>query len=311
KMLQFLTENWGIILYKLPAQNGGGIYIDNTDAVVTISDSTISENTAQNGGGIYLNNGALTISSTTMESNTATAESTEGDAGVGGGAIYSRKSITFTDCTFLGNDSLKGKAIRFKPMDSEQKLKFNGKIQTNEDDIYFDNGRRFVIQTPLSPDSSILVTPYPCTTGQTILDVEEGVTLAEQVDYFKVTPQVNGSYENQYVVNFNGKILLFQEIEQLTNKPQDNTLVSISTAEGFDKVITWLNTNNLTYITLLLENDLSLAIQIPSNFAGTINGKGHTITGTNQEYKTLFASSSANFINLNVSGSYTAVKPET
>lgn len=293
------------------AQNGGGIYIDNTDAVVTISDSTISENTAQNGGGIYLNNGALTISSTTMESNTATAESTEGDAGVGGGAIYSRKSITFTDCTFLGNDSLKGKAIRFKPMDSEQKLKFNGKIQTNEDDIYFDNGRRFVIQTPLSPDSSILVTPYPCTTGQTILDVEEGVTLAEQVDYFKVTPQVNGSYENQYVVNFNGKILLFQEIEQLTNKPQDNTLVSISTAEGFDKVITWLNTNNLTYITLLLKNDLELAIQIPSNFAGTLDGKGHTITGTNPSYTTLFASPTANFINLKVDGSYTSVKPES
>ena len=104
---------------------------------------------------------------------------------------------------------------------------------------------------------------------------------------------------------------MFQEIEQLTNKPQDNTLVSISTAEGFDKVITWLNTNNLTYITLLLKNDLELAIQIPSNFAGTLDGKGHTITGINPSYTTLFASPTANFINLKVDGSYTSVKPES
>lgn len=288
------------------ASNGAGIYV--AGGSVTLTDCTFSGNTAQNGGGIYLNDGALTISSTTMENNKATAESTDGSAGVGGGAIYSTKSIIFTDCNFLSNDSSKGKAIRFNPMDSNQKIKFNGKIQTNEDDIYFNDGRRFVIQTPLSADSSILVTPYPCTPGQTILDVEEGVTLAEQVDYFKVTPNGSGT---QYVVNFNGQIFIFQKIEELTNKPLDKTLVSISNAEGFNKVITWLSTNNLTYITLLLENDLELGIQIPSNFAGTLNGNGHTITGTNPSYTTLFASSSANFINLNVGGSYTAIKPET
>lgn len=292
------------------ASNGAGIYV--AGGSVTLTDCTFSGNEAQNGGGIYLNDGVLTISSTTMESNTATAESTDPSAGVGGGAIYSRISITLTDCTFLRNDSSKGKAIRFNPMDSNQKIKFNGKIQTNEDDIYFNDGKnRFVIQTPLSHDSSILVTPYPCTTGQPILAVEEGVTLADQVDYFKVTPQVNGSAETQYGVNFNGKILYFQEIEQLDKKPQDNTLVSISTAEGFDKVITWLSTNNLKYITLLLENDLELDIQIPSNFAGTLNGNGHTITGTNPSYTTLFESySDKNCINLKVDGYYTAVNPE-
>lgn len=293
------------------ASNGAGIYV--AGGSVTLTDCTFSGNTAQNGGGIYLNDGALTISSTTMENNTATAESTDPSAGVGGGAIYSTKSITFTDCTFSDNSASKGKAIRFKPMDADQKLKFNGKIQTNKDDIYFNNGRYFVIQTPLSPDSTILVTQYPPTTGQTILAVEDEkvVTLADQVDYFKVTPQVNGSAETQYVVNFNGKILYFQEIEQLDKKPLDNTLVSISTAEGFDKVITWLKTNDLKYITLLLENDLDLAIQIPSNFAGTLNGKGHTITGTNPSYTTLFESSSADFINLDVSGYYQKTRPLT
>lgn len=301
------------IIDNATSANGGGIYIKDSSAIVTLTDCTFAGNTAQNGGGIYLNDGALTISSTTMENNTATAESTDGSDGVGGGAIYSTKSITFTDCTFSDNSASKGKAIRFNPMDSNQKIKFNGKIQTNEDDIYFNNGRYFVIQTPLSHGSSILVTPYPCTTGQTILAVEDEdvVTLADQVDYFKVTPQVNGSAETQYVVNFNGKILYFQEIEQLTNKPQDNTLVSISTAAGFDKVITWLDTNNLQYITLLLKNDLELDIQIPSNFAGTLDGKGHTITGTNPLYTTLFESSSANFINLKVDGCYNAVNPET
>lgn len=78
-------------------QKGGGIYIDNTNAVVTISDSTISENNAQTGAGIYLNSGTLTISSTTMESNTAT-----GDAGA---LFINNGSVTLTDCTISGNSS--------------------------------------------------------------------------------------------------------------------------------------------------------------------------------------------------------------
>ena len=78
-------------------QKGGGIYIDNTNAVVTISDSSINENNAQTGAGIYLNSGTLTISSTTMESNTA-----KGDAGA---LFINNGSVTLTDCTISGNIS--------------------------------------------------------------------------------------------------------------------------------------------------------------------------------------------------------------
>lgn len=293
------------------AQNGGGIYIDSANAVVTISDSTISENTAQNGGGIYLNDGALTISSTTMEKNTATSTKTDD----GGGAIYSKKTITFTDCTFSDNSALNGKAINFYNIRSGQTLNFNGKIQTNEDDIYFLAGKRFLIQTPLSAGSSILVTPSNYATGETILTVEEGVTLAEQVDYFKITPQSqpDGSFMTWIILD-DGKTMWCPKIEQLINAPNSSTYpyVSISTVAEFGTVNNWLS-NRYTFsgITLLLENDLSLDIQILSNFAGTLNGNGHTITGTNQEYKTLFASSSANFINLNVSGYYQKPRPLT
>lgn len=297
-------------LSKNTAANlGGAVWV--SGGSLTLTDCTISSNSAQNGGGIFLNDGALTISSTTMENNTATA--TNGD--YGGGAIYSKKTITFTDCTFSGNRALNGKAINFYDIRSAPTLNFNGKIQTYEDDIYFNVGKRFLIQTPLSADSSILVTPSNYATGETILTVEEGVTLAEQVDYFKITPrsQPDGSFMTWIVLD-NGKTMWCPKIEQLTNAPNSSTYpyVSISTVAEFGTVNDWLSSGyTFSGITLLLENDLELAIQIPSNFAGTLDGKGHTITGTEPSNATLFASSSANFINLNVGGSYTAVKPET
>lgn len=291
------------------ASNGAGIYV--AGGSVTLTDCTFSGNTAQNGGGIYLNDGALTISSTTMENNTAT--STKNDEG--GGAIYSKKNITFTDCTFSSNSASNGKAINFYNIKSGQTLNFNGIIQTNEDDIYFLVGNRFLIQTPLSAGSSILITPSNYATGETILTVEKGVTLAEQVDYFKITPQSqpDGSFMTWIVLD-NGRTMWCPKIEQLKNVPSSSTYpyVSISTVAEFGTFNNWLS-NGYTFsgITLLLENDLELGIQIPSNFAGMLNGNGHTITGTNPSYTTLFASSSANFINLNVSGYYQKPRPLT
>lgn len=299
------------IIDNATSANGGGIYINDSSAIVTLTDCTFAGNKAQNGGGIYLNDGALTISSTTMENNTAT--STKNDDG--GGAIYSKKNITFTDCTFSSNSASNGKAINFYNIKSGQTLNFNGIIQTNEDDIYFLVGNRFLIQTPLSAGSSILITPSNYATGETILTVEKGVTLAEQVDYFKITPQSqpDGSFMTWIVLD-NGRTMWCPKIEQLKNAPSSSTYpyVSISTVAEFGTVNNWLsNGYNFSGITLLLEKDLELGIQIPSNFAGTLNGNGHTITGTNQEYKTLFASSSANFINLNVSGYYQKPRPLT
>lgn len=291
------------------ASNGAGIYV--AGGSVTLTDCTFAGNKAQNGGGIYLNDGALTISSTTMENNTAT--STKNDEG--GGAIYSKKNITFTDCTFSSNSASNGKAINFYNIKSGQTLNFNGIIQTNEDDIYFLVGNRFLIQTPLSAGSSILITPSNYATGETILTVEKGVTLAEQVDYFKITPQSqpDGSFMTWIVLD-NGRTMWCPKIEQLKNAPSSSTYpyVSISTVAEFGTFNNWLS-NGYTFsgITLLLENDLELGIQIPSNFAGMLNGNGHTITGTNPSYTTLFASSSANFINLNVSGYYQKPRPLT
>lgn len=299
------------IIDNATSENGGGIYINDSSAIVTLTDCTFAGNKAQNGGGIYLNDGALTISSTTMENNTAT--STKNDDG--GGAIYSKKNITFTDCTFSSNSASNGKAINFYNIKSGQTLNFNGIIQTNEDDIYFLVGNRFLIQTPLSAGSSILITPSNYATGETILTVEKGVTLAEQVDYFKITPQSqpDGSFMTWIVLD-NGRTMWCPKIEQLTYAPNSSTYpyVSISTVAEFGTVNNWLS-NGYTFsgITLLLEKDLELGIQIPSNFAGSLNGKGHTITGTNPSYTTLFASSSANFINLNVSGYYQKPRPLT
>ncbi len=78
---------------------GGGIY--NSNGTLTVSNTTISDNTTTNtgyfgGGGIY-NVGALTVTSSTLSGNTATTE---------GGGIYSYSStVTITNSTLSGNSA--------------------------------------------------------------------------------------------------------------------------------------------------------------------------------------------------------------
>ena len=169
-------------------QNGGGIYIDSADAVVTISDSTINENNAQNGAGIYLNSGTLTISSTTMESNTAT-----GDAGA---LCINNGSVTLTDCTFSGNTTTSnGKAVYF----ADGTLNLNGKIQSSTDDFYIPTGKIITIQTSLSDDSSVLVIPSAYSNNTQVLQAEDGVTLADEAGKIKIS-------NPDYIISKEGKL---------------------------------------------------------------------------------------------------------
>ena len=169
-------------------QKGGGIYIDSADAVVTISDSTINENNAQTGAGIYLNSGTLTISSTTMESNTAT-----GDAGA---LCINNGSVTLTDCTFSGNTTTSnGKAVYF----ADGTLNLNGKIQSSTDDFYIPTGKIITIQTPLSDDSSVLVTPSDHINNTQVLQAEDGVTLADEAGKIKIS-------NPDYIISKEGKL---------------------------------------------------------------------------------------------------------
>ncbi len=70
---------------------GGGIYV-NLGAIVTLNNSTVSENSAISGGGIY-NSGTLTVTNSTLSGNTATY----------GGGFYNNQTATITGNLFAGN----------------------------------------------------------------------------------------------------------------------------------------------------------------------------------------------------------------
>ena len=86
--------------------NGGGIYSQGT---LTVSNSTISGNTANDGsggsfsvgGGIYNNSGTLTVSNSTFSGNTASG--TYGGNGIGGGIYNYGGTLTVSNSTFNGN----------------------------------------------------------------------------------------------------------------------------------------------------------------------------------------------------------------
>ena len=78
-----------------PSSNGGGIY---NDGIITIIDSSITDNSATTGGGGLYNRGTATISSSLFAGNSA---------GGSGGGIFQLNtgSSTLTNVTISGNDS--------------------------------------------------------------------------------------------------------------------------------------------------------------------------------------------------------------
>ena len=81
---------------------GGGIFNAGT---LTLSNSTVSGNTANYGGGIFnAGTGTLTLTNSTVSGNTATNES-------GGGGIRNANTLTVTNSTLSGNSAPSGGGI--------------------------------------------------------------------------------------------------------------------------------------------------------------------------------------------------------
>jgi hypothetical protein len=87
--------------------SGGGI--SNT-GTLTISNSTLSGNTAGFSGGGIVNGGALTVSNSTLSGNTARGPGS-GNIGSVGGAIFNGGTLTVSNCTLSGNTATAGGGI--------------------------------------------------------------------------------------------------------------------------------------------------------------------------------------------------------
>ncbi len=103
---------------NLAGGDGGGIYyrLPNTDpgSFLTLTNSTISNNTANSNGDIYGNGGGLflqgggataTITGSTISGNTANAVATQPLLNGNGGGIYTETLISMTNSTVSGNSA--------------------------------------------------------------------------------------------------------------------------------------------------------------------------------------------------------------
>lgn len=146
---------------------GGTVFLE--DLVLKGGNNTTS------GGGIYVSyTGMLTMKNCTI---------TDCNATNFGGGIYLTANATLIDCTFSGNTATNGKALYLQ----NGTLNLNGKIQSSTDDFYITTGKTITIQSPLSTDSSIVVTPSDYTVGTQILQSGTGVNLENEVNKFKVS----------------------------------------------------------------------------------------------------------------------------
>jgi len=126
---RILTSSGAITVSDLTFQNGwnflgvgGAIF---AAAIVTVSNSTYTNNTALYGGAIYA--GTATVSNSTFTGNTASfsdggaiyattatvtdSSFTDNTAYSGGGAIHANSTVTVSDSTFANNDARYGGAI--------------------------------------------------------------------------------------------------------------------------------------------------------------------------------------------------------
>src|SRR6266851_3831568 len=111
--------------------SGGGIQNDGT---LTLSNSTLASNSAFDGGGIY-NNGTLTLSNSTLASNSSAFD---------GGGILNSGTLTFNNSTLAGNSANYGGGIyntgtltfSNSTLASNSAFAFGGGIYNNATQLY-------------------------------------------------------------------------------------------------------------------------------------------------------------------------------
>ena len=199
---------------------GGGIYVVSA-GVLTMKNCTITDcNATTSGGGLYIaTNGSANLNGCTISENTAQ----------NGGGIYQTANATLTDCTFSGNTATNGKALYLQ----NGTLNVNGKIQSSTDDFYITTGKTITIQSPLSTDSSIVVTPSSYTVGTQILQADSGANLADEVNKFKVS-------EDKWLISSTG--ILFS-LEAQTDETSENVAIFTNIPAGCEATV---NLDNLS-----------------------------------------------------------------
>lgn len=232
-------------------------------------------NNTTSGGGIYVSyTGVLTMKNCTI---------TDCNATNFGGGIYLTANATLIDCTFSGNTATNGKALYLQ----DGTLNVNGKIQSGTDDFYITTGKTITIQSPLSTDSSIIVTPSDYTVGTQILQAGTGENLENEVYKFKVS-------DVKWLISSTG--ILFS-LETTSLSAEDNIAIFTNIPAGSTVTVdacTLKNTNWQEQKTAEIKGNVTLTattettIQNYANSVFTVKSGGKLTLNSNVTLQTTY-----------------------
>ena len=233
-------------------------------------------NNTTSGGGIYVSyTGVLTMKNCTI---------TDCNATNFGGGIYLTANATLIDCTFSGNTATNGKALYLQ----NGTLNLNGKIQSSTDDFYITTGKTITIQSPLSTDSSIVVTSSDYTVGTQILQADSDVNLENEVYKFKVS-------DDKWLISSTG--ILFS-LEAQTDEASENVAIFTNIPAGSTVTVdasTLKNTNWQGQKTAEIKGNVTLTattettIQNYANSVFTVKSGGTLTLNSNVTLQTTYA----------------------
>ena len=233
-------------------------------------------NNTTSGGGIYVSyTGVLTMKNCTI---------TDCNATNFGGGIYLTANATLIDCTFSGNTATNGKALYLQ----NGTLNLNGKIQSSTDDFYITTGKTITIQSPLSTDSSIVVTSSDYTVGTQILQADSDVNLENEVYKFKVS-------DDKWLISSTG--ILFS-LEAQTDEASENVAIFTNIPAGSTVTVdasTLTNTDWQGQKTAEIKGDVTLTattettIQNYTNSVFTVKSGGTLTLNSNVTLQTTYA----------------------
>ncbi|HLD44123.1 MAG TPA: choice-of-anchor Q domain-containing protein, partial [bacterium] len=90
---------------------GGGLIVTNVGSTTTISNSTFSGNSATNGGGAIKNGGTMTIVNSTIAENNSDSDAGDiTDTGSDGGAVYNTSMLTIKNTIIANNTGVASKS---------------------------------------------------------------------------------------------------------------------------------------------------------------------------------------------------------
>ena len=188
-----LTLTGGVEVNNNKAARGGGVRANNSDVIMngcTFEGNKSTHGDASDGcGGVYVNGGTVSMKNCILKNN-------DGNVRAGGLLIEGGATVTMKDCTLTGNTATTGGGVyvqdgTFKMSGSAVVTPATGSEANDKgkNDVYLVTGQAITVDGTLSNNPAARITPE-LYKKQTVLKADSGVTLANEVGKFTVTPDV-------------------------------------------------------------------------------------------------------------------------